>query len=53
MYLRNRSKALRADFKKLKMEGATELFVVKCSRLIFGTVRNTCLEFSQLFADAK
>eukprot|EP00041_Stephanoeca_diplocostata_P031832 m.1002283 g.1002283 ORF g.1002283 m.1002283 type:complete len:646 (-) comp24035_c0_seq5:4476-6413(-) len=49
VYLQNRSEAIRVNFRKLKMEGSTELYVLKLARNFFSTLRSACIEFDDLF----
>lgn len=49
MYLLNRTQATRREFRKLKMEGSTELYSYKLARMFFTALRTTCLEFADLF----
>lgn len=49
-YLANRSNAIRRDFRKLKMEGSTELYVYKLARTFFQTLRTACAEFQEIFS---
>ena len=48
-YLSNRSQLLQNEYSKLKIEGATELFIHKLAQCFFGTLRATCLQFKNLF----
>eukprot|EP00050_Salpingoeca_kvevrii_P010973 m.11828 g.11828 ORF g.11828 m.11828 type:complete len:658 (+) comp3180_c0_seq2:108-2081(+) len=48
-YLENWSQSIRRDFRKLKMEASTELYVYKLSRIFFSTIRSACTEFQTLF----
>ena len=51
MYLKNRSESIKNNSRKLKMEGSTELYVLKLSHTFFSTLRSTCVEFNDLFED--
>lgn len=48
-YLETWSQTLQREFRRLKMEGSTELFVFKLSQMFFGLLRSTCHEFGYLF----
>eukprot|EP00040_Diaphanoeca_grandis_P026274 m.147012 g.147012 ORF g.147012 m.147012 type:complete len:659 (+) comp30512_c0_seq5:223-2199(+) len=49
MYLENRSENIKTNIRNLKMEGSTELYVMKLSHSFFSTLRSTCIEFNDLF----
>lgn len=49
VYLQNRSEAIKLRSRKVKMEGSTELYVLKLSRQFFATLLSTCIEFRELF----
>lgn len=52
MYLKNRSDSVKNNSRKLKMEGSTELYVLKLSNTFFSTLRSTCVEFNDLFENS-
>ena len=39
--------------RNLKMEGATEVYILKLSRIFFTQLKEDCLEFAVLFRDAE
>eukprot|EP00123_Amoebidium_parasiticum_P000760 comp11662_c0_seq1/m.6177 comp11662_c0_seq1/g.6177 ORF comp11662_c0_seq1/g.6177 comp11662_c0_seq1/m.6177 type:complete len:683 (-) comp11662_c0_seq1:103-2151(-) len=51
MFLKNRSDALKRDIKRVKVEGATEMYISKLSRMVFANLRNVMDEFLASFAD--
>eukprot|EP00047_Mylnosiga_fluctuans_P015581 m.47737 g.47737 ORF g.47737 m.47737 type:complete len:631 (-) comp5996_c0_seq2:202-2094(-) len=48
-YLETWSQTLQREFRRLKMEGSTELFVFKLSQMFYGLLRSTRHEFGYLF----
>jgi hypothetical protein len=52
VYLLNRTQRIKQKFRKVKMEGSTELYALKLSRTFFSTLRSTCFEFAEFFDDS-
>ena len=51
MFLQSRSRLFRHAFRSLKIEGATDLYINKLSRVFFTGLRNTVQEFNISFSD--
>lgn len=52
VYLLNRSQRLKQKFRKVKMEGSTELYALKLSGTFFSTIRSTCVEYAEYFDES-